>query len=206
MTEAKFTTDHDEIREWAEARGGRPAAVRKTHGKDDPGIIRIEFPDAPNAKDAALEEITWEEFFEKFDEADLALVYQEETASGQKQFQQADRARNGGGARTRRQSRQPSSPPLNRQRRQTSTAQGLSPSAMSRDGESGVAADRRSSVVCTGSYRRSQPNDPVRRFSCVAPRISWHRPGGRCGRRAGGICPVQDLPQRPGRRPEPGRA
>src|SRR5205807_4288304 len=81
MAEAKFTTDHDEIREWAEARGGRPAAVRKTHGKDDPGI---EFPDAPNAKDAALEEITWEAFFEKFDEADLALVYQEETASGQK--------------------------------------------------------------------------------------------------------------------------
>jgi len=31
MAEAKFTTDHDEIREWAEARGGRPAAVRKTH-------------------------------------------------------------------------------------------------------------------------------------------------------------------------------
>ena len=54
MAEAKFTTDHDEIREWAEARGGRPAAVRKTHGKDDPGIIRIEFPDAPNAKDGAL--------------------------------------------------------------------------------------------------------------------------------------------------------
>jgi len=79
MAEAKFTTDHDEIREWAEARGGRPAAVRKTHGKDDPGIIRIEFPDAPNAKDSALEE-----FFEKFDEADLALVYQEKTASGQK--------------------------------------------------------------------------------------------------------------------------
>jgi hypothetical protein len=41
-------------------------------------------PDAPTAKDAALEEITWEEFFEKFDDADLALVYQEETASGQK--------------------------------------------------------------------------------------------------------------------------
>ena len=84
MAEAKITTDHDEIRKWAEARGGRPAAVRKTHAKDDPGIIRIEFPDAPNAKDDALEEITWEEFFEKFDEADLAMVYQEETARGQK--------------------------------------------------------------------------------------------------------------------------
>src|SRR5204863_6348689 len=84
MAEAKFTTDHDEIREWAEARGGRPAAVRKTHGKDDPGIIRIEFPGAPNAKDAALEEISWEEFFEKFDEAGLSLLYQEKTADGQR--------------------------------------------------------------------------------------------------------------------------
>lgn len=84
MPEAKITTDHDEIREWAEERGGRPAAVRKTHGKDDPGIIRIEFPNAPNAKDDALEEITWEEFFEKFDEAGLALLHQEKTASGKK--------------------------------------------------------------------------------------------------------------------------
>ena len=84
MADTKITTDHDEIRQWAEARGGRPAAVRATHRKDDPGIIRIEFPGAPNAKDEALEEITWEEFFEKFDEAGLALLYQEETASGQR--------------------------------------------------------------------------------------------------------------------------
>src|SRR5258708_38507439 len=84
MADTKITTDHDEIRQWAEARGGRPAAVRATHRKDDPGIIRIEFPKAPNAKDEALEEITWEEFFEKFDEAGLALLYKEETASGRR--------------------------------------------------------------------------------------------------------------------------
>ncbi|MBV8577374.1 MAG: hypothetical protein JOZ58_20320, partial [Acetobacteraceae bacterium] len=54
MAQAKVTTDHDEIREWAEARGGRPAAVRQTHSKDNVGIIRIEFPGAPNAKDDAL--------------------------------------------------------------------------------------------------------------------------------------------------------
>src|SRR6202035_5160267 len=45
---------------------------------------RIEFPNAPNAKDDNLEEITWDEFFEKFDESNLALLYQEETASGQR--------------------------------------------------------------------------------------------------------------------------
>jgi hypothetical protein len=84
MAQAKVTTDHDEIRKWAEARGGRPAAVRRTHSKDSTGIIRIEFPDAPNAKDDNLEEITWDEFFEKFDESNLALLYQEETASGQR--------------------------------------------------------------------------------------------------------------------------
>jgi hypothetical protein len=84
MAQAKVTTDHDEIRKWAEARGGRPAVVRSTQSKDSTGIIRIEFPGAPNAKDDNLEEITWDEFFEKFDESNLALLYQEETASGQR--------------------------------------------------------------------------------------------------------------------------
>jgi hypothetical protein len=84
MAQAKVATDHDEIRKWAEARGGRPAAVRSTQSKDSTGIIRIEFPGAPNANDDALEEISWEEFFEKFDEANLALLYQEETASGER--------------------------------------------------------------------------------------------------------------------------
>src|SRR5947209_2099263 len=84
MAQAKVTTDHDEIRKWAEARGGRPAAVRSTQSKDSTGIIRIEFPRAPNAKDDNLEEITWDEFFEKFDQSNLALLYQEESASGQR--------------------------------------------------------------------------------------------------------------------------
>ena len=84
MPQAKITTDHDQIRKWAEARGGRPAEVRSTHSKAGAGIIRIEFPGAPNAKDDNLEEISWEEFFEKFDESDLALLYQEETAGGER--------------------------------------------------------------------------------------------------------------------------
>jgi hypothetical protein len=92
MAGAKITTDHDEIRKWAEERGGRPATVRSTHGqghgkghdKGGTGIIRIEFPKAPNSKHDALEEISWEEFFEKFDESDLALLYQEETVGGER--------------------------------------------------------------------------------------------------------------------------
>ena len=86
MAQAKVTTDHDEIRKWAETRGGRPAAVRSTQSKGGTGIIRIEFPDAPNAKDDNLEEISWDEFFKKFDPANLALVYEEETASGEPSY------------------------------------------------------------------------------------------------------------------------
>ena len=78
------TQDHDEIKSWAEERGGKPSCVRGTGNKGDIGLMRIEFPGTPNANDDKLEEISWEEFFEKFDERGLALVYQAETASGQK--------------------------------------------------------------------------------------------------------------------------
>jgi hypothetical protein len=84
MAQARVTTNHDEILQWAKARGGRPAAVRSTHSREDPGILRIEFPNAPNARDESLIEISWDEFFEKFDEAGLALLYEEKTASGQR--------------------------------------------------------------------------------------------------------------------------
>lgn len=78
------TTNHDEIRRWAEARGGKPACVQGTGGKGDVGMLRIEFPGKPNAKDDKLQEITWDQFFEKFEERGLALVYQDHTADGQK--------------------------------------------------------------------------------------------------------------------------
>jgi hypothetical protein len=75
---ARTATDHDEIRTWAEEHGGRPAAVKRTHKDGDVGIIRIMFPDAPNSEHDALEEISWEEFFQEFDKRDLALLYDEE--------------------------------------------------------------------------------------------------------------------------------
>ncbi len=83
MAEAKTTTNHDEIRRWVEERGGVPASVKDTGGGDDPGILRIDFKDEPGGDDdAGLEEISWEEFFEAFEENNLAFLYQEETASG----------------------------------------------------------------------------------------------------------------------------
>jgi anaerobic selenocysteine-containing dehydrogenase len=79
---SKTTTNHEEIRKWAEQRNGKPAHVKRTGGADDVGILRIDFPGYSG--EGKLEEISWEQFFEKFDEQELALVYQEKTAEGQK--------------------------------------------------------------------------------------------------------------------------
>ena len=79
---SRVLTDHDEIRRWAEKRGAKPAAVRNTESEDDPGIIRLDFPGYSGA--SALEEIEWDEWFEKFDENGLALIVQENTANGKK--------------------------------------------------------------------------------------------------------------------------
>ena len=82
MALSKTTQDHDEIQQWAERRGAKPGEVASTEEKDGPGILRIMFPKAPHHNDGALKEISWDEFFEKFDASGLALVYQEVTAEG----------------------------------------------------------------------------------------------------------------------------
>ena len=74
---AKTTTDHDVIRSWAESHGGRPSVVKSTRGRKGVGILRIEFPEAPVSDHEALEVIGWDEFFKQFEDAELALVYDE---------------------------------------------------------------------------------------------------------------------------------
>ncbi len=75
------TTDHDQIRRWAEERGGQPASVIGTGGENDTGLLRIDFPGFSG--EGKLEPISWEDFFDKFDEQSLALLYQEQTAAGE---------------------------------------------------------------------------------------------------------------------------
>jgi hypothetical protein len=75
------TTDHEEIKAWVEKRGGKPATVKGTGDKKDhTGILRIDFPGYSG--EDSLEEITWEEFFEKFDESNLQFLYQDKTSDG----------------------------------------------------------------------------------------------------------------------------
>jgi hypothetical protein len=80
MASAQPVTDHRRIREWAETRGARPACVRGTGNKKDVGMIRLDFPGFSGGD--TLEAITWEEWFRAFDDNNLALLVQEETADG----------------------------------------------------------------------------------------------------------------------------
>lgn len=78
MTDSVTTTNHDAIRSWAEQRGGHPATVQATEEDGHAGILRIDF----DPKEKALEPIEWNEFFRKFDESDLAFLYQDRTKDG----------------------------------------------------------------------------------------------------------------------------
>ena len=79
--ESKVTTNQDEIRKWVEERGGQPARVKGTGDDESAGVLRIDYPGFSG--EGTLEPITWEEFFEAFEENNLAFLYQEETKDGE---------------------------------------------------------------------------------------------------------------------------
>lgn len=75
MSTSNTTRDHETIREWAESREGHPAKIET---KGEGGILRIDFGDPEDN----LTRISWDEFFEIFDENGLHFLYQDETAGG----------------------------------------------------------------------------------------------------------------------------
>jgi hypothetical protein len=79
-SESKVTTNHDEIRRWVEERGGQPARVKDTESKNSQGLLRIDYPGFSG--EGSLEAISWEEFFEGFDDNKLAFLYQDKTKDG----------------------------------------------------------------------------------------------------------------------------
>ena len=76
------TTDHDTIRNWTEARGGEPARVKDADG--DGNLIRLMFPESEASDSDGLEAIGWDQWFDDFDRSNLALLYQEDTGSGER--------------------------------------------------------------------------------------------------------------------------
>ncbi|HLD98988.1 MAG TPA: hypothetical protein VJB59_01950 [Bdellovibrionota bacterium] len=79
---SKTTTNRNEIIKWAEERGAKPTRIKGTGGRNDIGMIRLDFPGYSGAK--SLEPISWDQFFKKFEESNLALVYREQTAGGER--------------------------------------------------------------------------------------------------------------------------
>lgn len=77
---SKTTTDHEEIRNWVEERGGNPARVKDSAKGGKGGLLRIDYPGFSG--EDTLETITWEEFFATFEENNLAFLYQDETKDG----------------------------------------------------------------------------------------------------------------------------
>jgi len=73
-SEAKTTTAHEEIRRWVEERGGHPARVKGTE------LLRIDYPGFSG--EDTLEKISWEEFFEEFENNNLAFLHQDKTKDG----------------------------------------------------------------------------------------------------------------------------
>lgn len=78
--EAKKTANPEKFRTWDMARCRRPATAKGTGKKGKHGVLRIDFPAYRGVH--SLQEITWDEFFEKFDREGLEFLYQEKTATG----------------------------------------------------------------------------------------------------------------------------
>ncbi|WP_404308503.1 hypothetical protein [Neorhodopirellula lusitana] len=78
---AATTTDHDSIKTWIEERGGVPATVESiSETPEGVGVLRIDFPHGD--RNDNLSTIAWEDFFAKFDEAELAFLHEDKTSQG----------------------------------------------------------------------------------------------------------------------------
>ncbi|BBE24171.1 hypothetical protein MN0502_30540 [Arthrobacter sp. MN05-02] len=72
------TTHHEVIRQWAESRDARPAAVDGTEHGDHLGVLRFDF----NEDTDKLRHVSWDEWFRTFDERRLNFIYQEQRKDG----------------------------------------------------------------------------------------------------------------------------
>ncbi len=75
FAQGRVTTDRNVIRKWAKARHGLPAIIKKVTGAGIEMALSIIFPDSQS--DEIARRITWEEFFEQFDNQHLVFVYED---------------------------------------------------------------------------------------------------------------------------------
>lgn len=70
----RATSDHETIRQWVAERGGAPAMVRRV-GQPAEGALLINFPN--DGSDGPVIDISWADFFQRFEDRNLAFVYRE---------------------------------------------------------------------------------------------------------------------------------
>ncbi len=74
------TTHHEVIRQWAEERNVVPATVEGTEHEGRAGVLRFDFGGDDDS--GRLRHISWDEWFETFDERGLNFIYQEQRSDG----------------------------------------------------------------------------------------------------------------------------
>lgn len=82
MPNTKITKDHKLIKEWVVARGGIPGQViENVPPTDEDGVLDIKFPESTGKK---VIPITWNEFFTRFEQSNLAFLFEDNHGNGLK--------------------------------------------------------------------------------------------------------------------------
>jgi hypothetical protein len=91
----KITTNHHEIKSWAEKHQGIPELVDHKDARHDRIGLRINFPgpvdDALLSETNPPQKITWEKFFAIFEEQGLAFEYDNEEKFPDRAYRFANR-------------------------------------------------------------------------------------------------------------------
>ncbi|WP_309148192.1 hypothetical protein [Micromonospora endophytica] len=74
------TTNHEVIRQWARARGAKPATIAGTARDGRASVLTFNFPGYRES--SRIQEISWDEWFHTFDLRRLNLIYQEQLRDG----------------------------------------------------------------------------------------------------------------------------
>jgi hypothetical protein len=73
------TTNHEEIRVWAQKHHAVPTEILPAHLNHEPLVLRMMFPQMA-ADRSDIRVLTWDEFFAKFDLLGLTFVYDSDRA------------------------------------------------------------------------------------------------------------------------------
>ncbi|MBW4703431.1 hypothetical protein [Micromonospora sp. RL09-050-HVF-A] len=74
------TTNHQVIRNWAAARGARPATIVGTERAGRPGVLTFDLPGYRQSRQVRV--VSWDDWFRTFDSRRLNLIFQEQLRDG----------------------------------------------------------------------------------------------------------------------------